>query len=393
VVIHNKIRQKPVILFHVTTVPQTLNFFRGQIAFIKERGFEIHAVSSPGVMLQEAEARESIPVYPVAMPRRISLIADLKALYQLYRLFRRYHPDIVHAHTPKGGLLGVLAARLARVPIVIYTMRGLPYITATGLKQKILISTETLACRLADRVLAVSFSLRQRAVAMKFCPGEKIRVLGCGSSNGVEAKSRFNPERINPDARRTIRNLYEIPLDALVIGYVGRIVRDKGMVELGEAWQRLRTAFPDLYLMLIGPLEPQDPIPQILLKQWQDDPRVVFTGRIKDMVPYYAAINVLVLPTYREGFPNTPLEAAAMELPVVATQVDGCVDAVVDGVTGLLVPPGDRAALAQAIAQLLLNPEQRQQMGNMGRQRVLRDFRPEVIWQGLYETYVDLLHS
>lgn len=381
------------VLFHVTTVPETLGFFRGQIAFFKERGFAVHAVSSPGVLLKEAASREGIPVYPVAMPRRISLIADLKALYQLFRLFRRFQPDIVHAHTPKGGLLGVLAARLARVPIVIYTMRGLPYVTATGVKRKILMGTETLACRLADRVLAVSFSLSQQALDMGFCSPAKIRVLSCGSSNGVDAKGRFNPYKINPDLPRAIRNLYQIPSDALVIGYVGRIVRDKGMVELGEAWQRLRDAFPELYLLLVGPLEPQDPIPDLLLKQLEDDPRVVFTGGVEDTVSYYTAIDILVLPTYREGFPNTPLEAAAMELPVVATRVDGCVDAVVDGVTGLLVPPGDRAALPRAISQLLLNPAQREQMGKEGRQRVLQDFRPEVIWQGLYDTYLELLNS
>lgn len=387
------LRVKALKLVHVTTVPETLSFFRGQIAYMKERGFQVQAVSSPGKLLQEAAVREGIPVSAVNLPRRITPLADLAALFKLYKLFRRIRPEIVHAHTPKGGLLGVMAARLARVPVVVYGLRGLPYVTARGLRRLLLCWSETLACRLAHRVLANSFANRQSAITMGFCQGDKIFVLASGSSNGVDAKGRFNPQRISRGSRAETRRRYQIPPDALVMGYIGRIVRDKGIVELEEAWQLLREEFPSLYLILIGRLEPQDPVSPQVLERLKADPRVRFTGMVSDPALFYAAMDIFTLPTYREGFPNTPLEAAAMQLPVVATRIDGCTEAVADGVTGLLVPPGDAQALAAAIRQLLLDADQRRLIGEAGRRRVLESFRPEKIWQALYETYMELLSN
>ncbi len=380
-------------LVHITTVPGTLTFFRGQIAYMKERGFQIHAISSPGELLQAAAVREGIPVSAVNLPRRITPLADLAALYQLYKLLRQIRPDIVHAHTPKGGLLGVVAARLARVPVVVYGLRGLPYVTARGLRRQLLCASETVACRLAHRVLANSFANRRSAIAMGFCRQDKISVLASGSSNGVDAKQRFNPQRISPASREETRGHYRIPPEALVLGFVGRIVRDKGIVELVEAWRLLRGRFPHLFLLMVGPIEPQDPVPLEVLKRLESDPRVRFTGGVGDPFHLYGAMDLLVLPTYREGFPNTPLEAAAMQLPVVATHVDGCSEAIRDGVTGLLVPPRDSQALAAAIERLVLDPELRHRMGQAGRQRVLEDFRPEAIWQALYENYLELLNA
>lgn len=381
------------ILVHVTTVPETLGFFRGQIGFMKARGMEVHAVSSPGVLLHAAAVREQIPVHAVDLHRRITPWSDLEALARLYGLFRGLQPAIVHAHTPKGGLLGVLAARLARVPVVLYGMRGLPFVTHTGLKRRILCWTETAACRLAHRVIAVSQGVRRTAVNLGFCPEDKIRVLAQGSGNGVDARERFNPQTLPAGLRNQTRELCQIPPDALVMGYMGRIVRDKGIIELEAAWQTLRTVFPGLHLLLVGPIEPQDPIPAPVLRRLQEDPRVRLTGGVRDSARYYTAMDLLVLPTYREGFPNTPLEAAAMELPVVATTVDGCVEAVVDGITGLLVPPRESAALAAAVQNLLDDAEMRTRMGRAARQRVLRDFRPEVIWQALYDNYLELLKA
>ncbi len=281
----------------------------------------------------------------------------------------------------------------SRVPVVVYGLRGLPYVTARGLKRLLLCGSETLACRLAHRVLANSQANRHQAIAMGFCPQDHIYVLASGSSNGVDAKGRFNPQRLPPGTREEIRGKYNIPSDCLVLGYVGRIVRDKGIVELEEAWQLLREEFPSLYLILIGRLEPQDPVSPQVLERLKADPRVRFTGMVSDPALFYAAMDIFTLPTYREGFPNTPLEAAAMQLPVVATKIDGCTEAVADGVTGLLVPPGDAQALAAAIRQLLLDADQRRLMGKAGRRRVLREFRPERIWQALYENYMELLST
>ena len=381
----------PCHLIHVTTVPETFTFFRGQIGFLREQGFVVKAVSSPGPLLAATAAREQIPVFAVPMHRQITPVADLVSLWQLYRLFQREKPDIVHAHTPKAGLLGTLAARLARVPVVVYGMRGLPFVTAQGLKRQILIFSEKIACALADRVIAVSQANRRTALAAGICPPEKIVVLANGSSNGVDAAGRFQPHRFPPETRTGLRERYQIPGDAVVLGFVGRIVRDKGIVELAQAWQWLRARYPQLYLLLVGPMEPQDPVPETILKDLQADPRVVCTGQCPDPAPFYTAMDILVLPTHREGFPNTPLEAAAMNLPVVATTVDGCVEAVADGVTGILVPPFDSQALAQALERLITSPDLREKMGQAGRERVLAQFQPQMIWQALYDNYQQLL--
>ena len=327
------------------------------------------------------------------MPRQITPAGDLVSILKLYGLFRKHKPTIGHAHTPKGGLLGVIAGRLARVPVVIYGMRGLPFVTQSGWKRKILTLTESVACKAADKVITVSLATKEKAVAEGFCPPEKIFVPGNGSSNGVDAEGRFNPDNLPLETRSVTRERYHLPLEATVLGFVGRLVRDKGIVELAEAWQNLRNQHPDLYLLLIGPIEPQDPIPDYVLERLKNDPRVKFTGSVADPAPFYAAMDILCLPTYREGLPNTPLEAAAMRLPVVITDVDGCPEAVENGVTGIVVPAHSSKALSGALDQLIQNPEKRKIMGEVGRERVLEKFKSEIIWQALYENYRELMQN
>jgi glycosyltransferase involved in cell wall biosynthesis len=178
-----------------------------------------------------------------------------------------------------------------------------------------------------------------------------------------------------------------------VLGFAGRIVRDKGLIELDAAWRMLREEFPDLQLLLAGEFEPQDPIPADVEARLRGDPRIHLAGLVPDMPRFYKAIDVLALPTYREGFGTVLLEAAAMALPVVATRIPGCVDAVRDGETGTLVPSHDAAALADAVRAYLRDPELRRRHGDAGRRRALRDFRPEAMWEALYQEYVRLLEG
>jgi glycosyltransferase involved in cell wall biosynthesis len=215
-------------------------------------------------------------------------------------------------------------------------------------------------------------------------------VLLAGSGHGVDATGVFDPRQA-ARAREKTRDQLGIPRDALVIGFVGRMVRDKGLVELVKAWELLRDAHPTLHLLVAGRFEPQDPVPSDVEAILTSDTRIHLAGWATDTAPLYAAMDLVTLPSYREGFPNVPLEAAAMALPVVATRIPGCVDAVDDGVTGTLVPARDVSALADALAVYVNDAIRRDAHGQAGRQRVLRDFRREPLWDALYEQYGRLL--
>jgi glycosyltransferase involved in cell wall biosynthesis len=374
-------------LLHITTVPMSLTFFRGQVGYMKERGLDVHALSSPGPDLDAFGVREGVPVSAVEMSRRITPLRDLLAIGKLVREMVRTRPTIVHAHTPKGGLLGMIAAYIYGAPVRIYHMRGLPLMGATGSRRRMLWLSEWLSCRLAGSVLCVSHSVRETAVEERICPPSKIKVLCGGSGNGVDSGGRFDPDSQDLEARREVRRKFGIPADAVVVGFVGRLVRDKGIVELVQAWSSLRDRYPAMHLLLVGPLEPQDPVPGDTEMVLREDPRIHLAGMDWNTPPLYAAMDVVALPTYREGFPNVPLEAAAMGLPVVATRIPGCIEAVADGETGILVAARNSQDLARAVAGYLDDPTLRRAHGHAGRERVRREFRQEAIWEALLGEY------
>jgi glycosyltransferase involved in cell wall biosynthesis len=378
-------------LTHVTTVPASLCFFRGQVDYMKARGFTVRAITSPGEDLARFATEYNICIRAVEMARRITPLADLRAVRAMRALLRQYRPAIVHAHTPKGGLLGLIAAATAGTPVRIYHMRGLPLTSASGWKRSLLWQTEWLSCHLAHQVFCVSDSVREVAVQEGLCQPARIKVLAHGSGNGVDAAGQFDPDTVGDEARLQTRAALGIRSDELVVGYVGRITRDKGVVELIEAWRHIRTANPRAHLVVVGPFERHDPLPSESEVAMKTDPRVHLAGTTRDIPRWYAAMDLVVLPSYREGFPNVLLEAAAMRLPVVATSVPGCVDAVEADTTGVLVPPRDARALACAIDAYLSDPARRCRHGAAGRRRVLAHYRPEAIWQALYAEYLNLL--
>lgn len=374
---------------HVTTVPLSLvTHLSGQIAYVRSCGFAIHVITSPGPELDAFGEKERIPVHAIPMARAITPLRDLLALWRLWGTLRRIRPEIVHSHTPKGGLLGMIAATLAGTPVRVYHIRGLPFVTATGFRRRLLRLSELASCTLAHRVLAVSHSMRSIAVEEGLCPAEKVKVILGGSGNGVDTE-RFRPAR--DDARQTARADRGIPADALVIGFVGRLTREKGICELERAWRALRQDEPRARLLLIGWIEAQDAESREAVAALRADSRVHLTGPVPDTARLYPAMDVVALPTYREGFPNVALEAAATALPIVATSVPGCVDAVEDGTTGILVPARDAEGLEHALRRYLSDPVLRARHGEAGRRRVMSQFRREAIWEGIVAEYRDLL--
>lgn len=376
-------------LVHITTVPISLAFLRGQVGFMKGNGFDVAVISSPGEALDAFRDEQAVDAWAVEMPRQITPLRDLIALARLVQVLRRHAPTIVHAHTPKGGLLGMLAAALAGAPVRIYHMRGLPMMTARGWRRRLLRWTEKVACQSAHEVLCVSESLRELAIAEHLCAPAKIKVLAHGSGNGVDCTVRFNPAN-HADARAATRRRLGIAPDAIVIGFVGRLVRDKGLIELFDAWDVLAAEFANLQLLMIGPLEERDALPPHIVARLRE-PRVHWTGLDWNTPPLYAAMDVVALPTYREGFPNVPLEAAAMQLPTVATRIPGCVDAIQDGVTGTLVPVQDADALGAALRRYIVDPTLRRDHGIAGRAWVCERFGQTRLWEELRAEYLTLL--
>jgi lipopolysaccharide/colanic/teichoic acid biosynthesis glycosyltransferase len=368
-------------ILHVVTAPQTLNFLSGQAGFLRPHGFEVSAVSSPGAGLSAFGQRESVPVHAVPMTRSISPLRDVVALGRLVRLFRRERPAIVHAHTPKAGLLAMTAACLSGVRRRIFHLHGLPHSTAKGLPRLLLALSTRVSCLLATDVLCVSESARAAAIAEGLVNESAIRVPSPGGINGVDARNQFCPSGKRSDLRAGI------PQDAVVIGFAGRLVRDKGILELITAWNRLRMEFPHAHLLIAGEAELRDAVPPAAIAALRADERVRVLGQVADMPDFYSAIDLLVLPSYREGLPTVALEAAAMQLPVVTTNAVGCVDAVQDGVTGAVVRVGDCAGLEQALQRYLQHADLREQHGRQAREHALRHWNPENVWQALLEEY------
>jgi glycosyltransferase involved in cell wall biosynthesis len=373
-------------LVHVTTVPVTLGFFRGQVQYLQHQGVDVSVVSSPGAMLDQRSSDIGAAAYGVPMRRSISPAADVLAVIRLVRTFRRLRPDIVHGHTPKGGLLAMVAATISRVPVRVYHVHGLAFETAVGRRRRLLVASERVASRLADSVLCVSQSVLSVAEDESVLKPGRGHVLGSGSINGVDATGQFDSQRQRADGA-AVRERLRVPADAVVIGYVGRIVRDKGLVELASAWQLLSRNRSTLHLMLVGPRETQDAVPQQVMAELAADTRVHLVDWVDDPAPYFAAIDVFVLPSHREGFGLVAIEAAAMQIPVVATRITGIVDAVSDGETGLLVPPHSPIGLAQAIESYIEDPALRRAHGLAGRERAIRLFDQETIWRALLGEY------
>jgi glycosyltransferase involved in cell wall biosynthesis len=366
-------------------------YLEGQLQYFQNKGFDVTVLCpKPRKGEWEVPRPEGIPFIEVPMEQEIAPLRDLASLWHLWRIMRALHPTISNVGTPKAGLLGGLAAWLNRVPCRIYTLHGLRFETTKGLKRQILINAERLACYFAHRVICVSESLREKAIACGLASRKRMVVFGSGSCNGVDS-SRFaaTPETMRRAAE--LRSQLGIPVEAPVVAFVGRLTRDKGIPELIEAFLRLDNQFPDLRLLLVGCFQNGDPLPADTRRCLETHARVIFVGAVQDTAAYYATADVVVLPSHREGLPMVVLEAHAAGKPVVGTSATGIVNIVLDGETGLLFPVGDVPALADALARLITDKALARRLGSAGQERVKREFQQERIWEALYRAYFAVL--
>ena len=360
----------PTILVGVTSA-ETCVVLGARLRALRKAGFRVLLVSGPGELLDSTAAGAGVERIALPMRRCIAPLSDLIALLRLVWLLGNRRPDLVEFSTPKAGLLGSLAALLRGVPRRVYMLRGLKLERSRGFKREVLLAAERLACACADVVLCNSESLRSEALALRLAPEGKLLVLGKGSSNGVDVE-RFSP------GPSTVRETFGIPRDAPLVGFVGRLTRDKGLPELVEAFDLILRAEPSARLLLTGWFDAaEDALDQDLRKRILNHPRIYCTGFVGSTAPYYRAMDVLVLPTWREGFPNAVLEAAATGIPVVTTESTGARDSIVPEVTGLLIPPGYPGAIYEAVLKLLRDPERRHRMGRAARAWVVEHYSEE----------------
>jgi glycosyltransferase involved in cell wall biosynthesis len=385
----NQIRPR---VLHVVTSALSTRLMRGQLRYLQEHGYQAFLTCAAGPDLETFRESEAITAFPIAMERDISPFRDLLSLIRLYTLIRRIRPAVTNVGTPKAGLIGSLAAWLARVPYRVYTLRGLRWETSSGVKRQILMLADRVACACSHQVICVSHNLRSAVIYAGITKAERAVVLGDGSSNGVD-QERFAPTKDRILKAAELRKQYGIPADAQVVGFVGRFTRDKGIAELYEAHKLLQLEFPALRLVLVGDFEPGDPVREELRLQIKNDSSVVMPGFLSDASEWYHVFDVLALPSHREGFPNVILEAQAAGKPVVGALATGVADAILDGVNGFLVPIDDAAGLAKSIGILLRHPMLRNKMGKVARKRVIEKFAPQRIWEALAAQYATALHQ
>lgn len=366
------------------------NFLRGQVAFLVQHGFEVIIVSGPGEEISMLAKKENARLFTVDFTKRITPLTDFFQLLSIIRLIRTERPDIINAGNPKSGFLIMLACYITGHKRRIFTLHGLLSDTKKGLIRRLITATEKISCGIADKVIAVSSTLKAHAEKRKILPLGKGAVIGKGSANGIDL--HLFPGKNAVVARATqLKDSLNLKEDDIVIGFLGRLSKDKGIDLLFEAFNLLAKEYPCLRLVLAGPIIEENPFSRHLLHQLYHDEKVIYLGKLFDVTPVYGMIDMLVLPSFREGFPNVLIEAAAMETPVVASDIPGCKDAVQAGVNGELFEKGNVAALTAVLKKLITNKALRQQYGRNGRKFAHDHFSNEEIWAGQLELYKNML--
>lgn len=377
-------------VIHAVTISESLVFLKGQLNYLASCGFEATAMCSEGKYIEEFEEQEKTKVLRLSMERDISLLKDAKSLIECIRIIRKERPDIVNASTPKAGLIVTMAAYICGVPIRVYTMRGLRLETTRGIKRQILLTAEKIAANAATHCLAVSESLKEQVVHMGIANSQKVSVLGKGSGDGFEVSKFLSNESLQETVKQ-LKEAHGISEEHMVLGFAGRLTKDKGILELVRAFKKLQASYPNLKLLIVGNYDQTDPVPEEARKEMEGNPDIIHVGFQKDPVPYFHMMDIFVFLTKREGFGNVSIEAALSGVPVVVSAVTGAKDTIVDGKSGFLVDHTNETDILEKLGLLILAPELRAQMGEFGRRWATEHFSNETLWRELDRYYQECL--
>ena len=379
-------------ILRVATVPISLNILlKGQLEYLQKH-FDITAVSGAGADLDEVAAREGVKTHAIEMQRQISPVKDFISLVKLYVYFKRKKPDIIHSLTPKAGLLSMIAGRLAGVPIRMHTFTGLIFPYRQGAMQKLLIAMDKLLCSCATNIYPEGLGVKKDLQKFKITD-KPLKILGNGNINGIET-SYFDRNTIAETEARALKIGLNISDEDFVFVFVGRLVGDKGINELVSAFSKMSASNHDRHckLLLVGPFEQDlDPLSQETLQEIERNPKIITVGFQKDVRIYLAISDVLAFPSYREGFPNVVLQAGAMELNAIVTDISGSNEIIIDGQNGWVIPVRDADALAAKMIWCLENKQDSAMMGARSRVRVVEKYDRKIVWQALEKEYEALL--
>jgi glycosyltransferase involved in cell wall biosynthesis len=376
-------------LIRITTVPISLKvLLKGQLHFMSERGFDVIAVSSAGKELEEVEDNEKVKIASIEMVRTISPLKDLNSLWKFYKFCRKTKPDIVHSHTPKAGIVGMLGAKLAGVPIRLHTVAGLPLMETKGLKRIVLNFVEKFTYKCATSIYPNSRGLNDFILENEFTDKKKLKVIANGSSNGIDTNF-FDIDCIPESSQISLRNLLGIDVGDFVFIFVGRIVGDKGVNELIRAFKKVvHTCSSNFKLLLVGAQEADlDPLLEETLLEIANNKCIVSVGFQKDVRPYFAISDALVFPSYREGFPNVVMQAGAMGLPCIVSDINGCNEIIIDGNNGLIVPVKSTSAIVDAMKKISNNIEFYNSLKVNSRKMITSRYEQRLVWNSILDEY------
>lgn len=377
-------------LIRVTTVPESLNkLLEGQLRFMSQH-YDVTAISSNKISLEKVGEKEGVSTHVIEMTRKITPIKDVVALYRLYRFLKEQNPKIVHTHTPKAGIIGMLASRLAKVPVRLHTVAGLPLLVEVGVKRKILNFVEKLTYKCATKVYPNSFGLKAIIEKEGFTKTSKLKVIGNGSSNGIDTNF-FDKNNINAEVTKSLKQELSISEDDFTFIFVGRIVGDKGINELVEAFDNLSKQHKNVKLLLVGPFEEElDPVKNSTNKIINTNKNIITTGFQKDVRPYFAIANMLVFPSYREGFPNVVMQASAMEIPAMVSDINGCNEIITHKTNGFIIPVKQVKPIFDVMAFVINNKEEAYKMGLKSRANIIDNYSQKYIWAEILKEYKKL---